>query len=196
MALVTGYVCMSTGKREFAVIKAGAVPARSVVTSRTVGSELTVMLIILFMAGITIGGRAFEDVIDVALLAFHFGVPALQFEGGKVMVKSGFLPIRWIVAGTAIRAKLSVMGIVSGVTGSAILGCSRKIGQCARIHVTFQAGHLGMFAFQLESEPRMAKGFTKSVHSVVTGKAGRPIGLDMRLGENNVNLTVATVAGV
>ena len=95
MALLALYFRVRARQREVGavVVKVGPVPARGGMTYGAVCSELTVMFIILFMAGITIGGRALEDIVDMALIAFHFGVPALQLESGKVMVEGGFLPI-------------------------------------------------------------------------------------------------------
>lgn len=131
MALLALHIRVRTRQREVGavMVKVCAVPTRGGMTYGAVRSELTVMLIVLFMAGITNGGRAFEDIVGMALLAFHFGMPALQLESGKVMVEGGFLPIGWVVAGLTVRAEGALVGILRSMTGIAILWRGRKIGQ-------------------------------------------------------------------
>ena len=197
MTLLALHARMRARQREVgaAVVEGGAIPTRGGMAGRTVRAKLTVMLIILLMAGITIGGRTFEDIIDMALLAFHIRVLAFQLESGKVMVEGGLLPIGRGMAGAAVRAEGALVGILGGVAGIAILRCRGKISQGVRAGVTLRAGHARMSAVHLEDETGMAKGFAKAIHAVVAGEASRPVGQDMRLGEGSVHLTVATVAG-
>lgn len=83
MALLALHVRVRARQREVGavVVEGSAVPIRGGMAYSAVRAELTVMFIILFMAGITISGSALEHVIDVALIAFHFGMSALQLEG-------------------------------------------------------------------------------------------------------------------
>ena len=93
--------------------------------SRTIGAKFSTMLIIFLMTRITICRRAFEYIVDMTLLALNTGMFTFQFESRKVVVKGGFFPIGWSVAGAAVRSKSALVGILRGVTGITILrgGC-------------------------------------------------------------------------
>ena len=58
----------------------------------------------------------------MALLASQAHMGACQREVAQVMVKGGVLPIGRIVAGSAIRAKLTVMLVILLMAGVAIRG--------------------------------------------------------------------------
>ncbi len=53
-----------------------------------------------------------------------------------------------------------------------------------------------MFPLQLKNKSRVIEIISISIHAIVTGEAIRPERQDMRLGESNVHLTVAGLAGV
>jgi len=91
--------------------------------------------------------RTLEYIIDVALFTGHCGMRAIQLEGGKVMVKGGWLPAFGGMAGAAILAKRAIMVIVFLMAGKA--GSRRAFENL--VDVTGGAFHCKMFAFQLES---------------------------------------------
>lgn len=120
LALYTG---MLAGKR-----KAGAVvieiyvrPAGWFVTRTAVGAELTVVFVVASMTGVTIRGRPFEHAVGMTFLTLHARMRANEREARAVVVKGGVLPTTRVVASRTDRAKLPVVGIVSGVTGDALL---------------------------------------------------------------------------
>jgi len=112
------------------------------------------------------------------------------------VIEGGFLPIGGIVAGAAIRAKLALVSIPGAVAGITILGRRGEIGRRTRARMTLHAGRLRMSAFQLEGKTGVAESLAKTIHAVVTVETGRSISLDMRRGEDRVNLTVATVTSI
>ena len=65
-----------------AVVKGCVVPVTRVMAGCTICAELTVVLVILLMAGITISRRTLEHIIHMTAFAAHFPVPTLQLEGG------------------------------------------------------------------------------------------------------------------
>ena len=74
------------------MVKGRTLPIIRGVTTAAVCAELAVVFVILLMTGITIGGRAFENVIDVALLTLGFGMFAFEFESRKVVIELRGLP--------------------------------------------------------------------------------------------------------
>ena len=82
MALLTVHGCVRPCQREVGkgMIKRCAIPSLWGMTGGAVCAELAVMFIIFLMAGDTILGRAFEHVVDMALVTLHFCVFAFQFE--------------------------------------------------------------------------------------------------------------------
>ena len=100
------------------------------------------------------------------------------------------------MTGSAIRTKTPLVLVIGAVTGITILRCVLEVSQTARIGVTFDTGCLPMFPGQLEFKGSVAEVFSKRIHPVMTIQASRPIGQDMRLGEESVHLTVTSIAGV
>ena len=62
--------------------------------SRTICAELTIVFVLLFMAGVAIRWRVFEYTILMALRARHAGVFPLKFEGELGMVNADPIPRR------------------------------------------------------------------------------------------------------
>lgn len=52
-----------------------------------IGTESTVVFVILFMAGETICRCAFVNIIDMALLALRFRMSTFQFEDRKIVIE-------------------------------------------------------------------------------------------------------------
>ena len=82
------------------------------------------MIILLRVAGIAIGGCAFEDVIDMTVQAGDRGVLTRQFEGGQVVVVDGRFPSSGGVAGITGGAKGTLVIILRCVAGIAAGGCA------------------------------------------------------------------------
>jgi hypothetical protein len=82
------------------------------------------------------------------------------------------------------------------MTGKTILRRGLQIGHCARVEMAFGASQIGMFPGQLKNKYGVSEIIPKSIHTIVARQTIRPEGQDMRLGEDNVHLTVAGIAGV
>jgi len=74
-------------QRKFAVIEVCGKPAGGSVAEATFLSECTLMLVVLGMAGITIGRCVLENEIRVTAFTRDIGMLSDQREGGKTMVK-------------------------------------------------------------------------------------------------------------
>ncbi|GAB4568807.1 MAG: hypothetical protein Fur0017_12620 [Anaerolineales bacterium] len=107
-------VAVHTGsrRRETGVVEGGIFPIRWVVTRLALGSILSVVLIILFMAGVAVFWRTFEDIVDMAFFTGNVGVFTFQFERGEIMVEGGVLPRRWVMAGLAVGTVGAVVLII------------------------------------------------------------------------------------
>ena len=103
------------------MIKAGIMPIRGVMTGRAVAPILTVMLIILLMAGITIGGCALVLLILVTGLTSNLAVLSFQFERGKIVIQFCRSPAVRCMALTTVKPKTALMRFVITMTGIAIL---------------------------------------------------------------------------
>jgi hypothetical protein len=82
------------------------------------------MGVILGVASEAVLGCALVHAVDVAIAAFHSGVLTFQWESGLGVVEGRGLPILWRVAGGAVLPELPLVGVIIGVAGGAILGCS------------------------------------------------------------------------
>ena len=79
MATLTGYAGVTSGQGELRliVIEIYVIPGRGIVTGRAVLAKLTVVSILLLMAGIAIGWRARKYIVAMAGLTRSLGVFAL-----------------------------------------------------------------------------------------------------------------------
>ena len=82
MAIFTKHFKVRPGQREVAqvVIEGGFFPVNRGVAGSTIRAEASVMLIVLAMAGITVSGRALENVVLVTPFTTHPGMFAFQLE--------------------------------------------------------------------------------------------------------------------
>ena len=62
------------------MVERGRLPGGRGMARTAIGSELSVVVIILCMARTAGSGRAFEDDVNVALIALHINVCSSQFE--------------------------------------------------------------------------------------------------------------------
>ena len=77
-------------------------------------------MIVFLMAGETIGGSAFIDVIDVAGFAFNIDMCASQGKRRKVMIKCCRLPGDIGMTNATILTKIAVMMIILLMTGNTL----------------------------------------------------------------------------
>ena len=164
--------------------------------NRAIRAKFTVMFIILLMTGITIFGRACEDIIPMTISASNIGMFAFQFEVGQIMVKSCVIPTIRIMTRGAILSEPASMFIILLMTRETILRRRLQIRNGTRIEVAFRACHISVFAIQLKCKSGMFEITAKSIHAIVTRETICPEGQDVCLGETNVHLTVATVTCV
>jgi hypothetical protein len=136
------------------MIESGRGPTRGRMTGSTIRAILTVVMIILGMAGITISRGPLVNIVDMATRTGHLGVFASQFEGRQVVIKSCGQPAAGRMAGPAIRAELTVVVIIFSMTGITIgRGAFIDI-----VDVTTGTRHLDVFTRQFESGHVMVKG--------------------------------------
>ena len=144
---------MGARQREIRItmIKCCVLPLCRVMTRRADHTELTVMSIILCVAGNTFLGRAFIHTVDVTPCTWHTGMRTSQRESRYLaMIEIHILPSGWVMACATIRTKLAVMRIIRSMTG-------KTIGRGAfvnTIHVTGSAWNTFMAAHQRETSER------------------------------------------
>jgi len=148
MALRAGDIDMPACQLESreVVVECDVLPAVCIMTSAAVRAKTSVVLIVLFMAGIAILRRTLEDVVHVTLGTGHIQVPACQLESCKIVVKFCRLPAIGRMTGSAIRAELTVVRVILFMAGIAILRSTFE----DAIHMAFLAGHAQMFSNQRE----------------------------------------------
>lgn len=103
------------------VIDTRVLPAVFGMTCSTVGSELTVVVIVLQVAGYAIFRGAFEYAIHMATLAIHIRMFAVQVEGEFRVVDRGRFPTRRGMTGGAFGTELPVVMIILQVARNTIL---------------------------------------------------------------------------
>ena len=82
------------------------------------------------------------------------------------------------------------------MTCQTILWSGLQVRDRARVEMTLRADHLCMFATQSKFETSVIEIIPVAIHSVVARKAVRAEGKEMGLGEGNIHLTMAGLAGV
>ncbi len=63
------------------MVKSCAIPTLRGMAGSAIRAELALVFIVLLMTGEAVGGRAFENVVGMALFTWHAGMFAFQFEG-------------------------------------------------------------------------------------------------------------------
>jgi len=152
MTFLTGHQRMYTCQREtaFAVIEGNFIPRRSLMAGCAICAKLAVVVIILLMARDTSRGRTLVHIVDVALFAFDAGMCAAQFERSEIVIELGGLPAIGRVAGSTIRTEPSLVCVVLLMAGFAILWNGLQVCHRARVYMTLQTIHGGMFTCQFE----------------------------------------------
>jgi hypothetical protein len=198
MALLTSQTYMTTRQREvaFVVVKRGIFPIGRGMASGAIGAELAVVFIVLFVAGVTIAGGAFVNPVLMAFFALRFGMLAFELEGGEIVIELGGSPAFCGMAFGAVHAETPFVRFLPAVTGEAVLRKRLQVCNGTRVEVTLCAVHRGMFPSQLEGELVVVEVISVAVCAIVAGETIRAEGKQMRLGEGNVHLTVAGLAGV
>lgn len=107
-----------------------------------------VMLIVLRVAGKTVGRDSFENPAKVTLCAFHLCVCAIQLEVEQVVVNDCIFPVTGrVVTGGAILAVLAIVFIVLFMAGIAII-CNLFTNA---VTMTVLALCFGVFSLQFEA---------------------------------------------
>ena len=135
------------------VIKRSRFPGRGRMACGAILSQRSIVMIIVLVAGKTIGRRALENIIDVAFGTCRADMRTSQLEGSQVVIKRGRFPGRGGMTDTAVLAKLAVMFIIFLVTGKAC-------GRCALeniVGMTFFALRGGVHPGQLEGSQVVIK---------------------------------------
>ena len=91
-------------------------PPAGGMTGTTVRTELPIMGILRSMTGITIRGRALVNAVRMAGITLNIRVFPGKREGGGAVIEGHIAPSAGIVAGSAIRPKLTVVFILRCVT--------------------------------------------------------------------------------
>ena len=154
------------------------------------------MLVILFMTGIAIRGRAFVSAILMTRLTCHLCMFTFQFEGCKIMVEPCGRPSIGRMTIAAIRTKTALVRLILTMTRETILWSRLQVCDCARIEVAFRADRFCMLTRQLKCKLVVIEIISIAIHSIVADETVRAECEEMCLGKGNVHLAVAVLAGV
>ena len=123
MALFTSHSNVTTGQREVAlvVVEGCVLPIGWFMTGGAIGAIFAFMLIVLFMAGVAIGGCPFVNTILVTRFTICFGVFAFEFEDRQVVIELGRSPCFGGMTVGTIHAEASFMRLLLTVAGKTIL---------------------------------------------------------------------------
>lgn len=119
------------------MVKGDSFPISGLVAGGAIGAEFAAMLIVLLMTGVAIGRCAFVTVGHMAFFTPGLGVRTLEFECGQVVVERCGLPAIDAMTRGAVRTEPARMWLIFLVTGIAISGNFRKVGNRARVGMTF-----------------------------------------------------------
>ena len=104
------------------MIESGGTPTIGVVTGFALCAKTAGMCVIINMAGRTIHGRAFENIILMAVCAGGCCVFAIEFEGKLGVVYMGGFPAIGCMATFTLSAKSAAMRVVINMAGGAVHG--------------------------------------------------------------------------
>ena len=146
---------MDTGQFEgrCVMVKRSRFPGRSGMAGAAALTQSPVVAVFGLMTGITIGGRTFEDIVDMAAGAGCADVRTSQPEGRCIVVKRSRFPGRSGVAGAAALAQRPIVAIFGLVTGITIGGRTFK----DIVNMTSGAGRADVCTGQLEGRGIMVK---------------------------------------
>ena len=162
----------------------------------TIRPVLTVMFIILLVAGSTIHRRALELVVHMAGLTGHVCVLALQFERGQIVVESGRRPAIHRVTLAAIQPEATLMRLIVMMTGVAILQGHLEVAKAARVDMTLYTGKTHVLTRQREGKAVVVKILPEPIHAIVTVETAGAKRQRMRGHEHRIHLTMACVASL
>lgn len=165
---------MRTGQGKVAgvVIERGILPVGWIMAGGAIRAILTVMGIVRLVAGKAVHGRACVLAVCMAGLATYFGVLALQFERGQVMIELGGDPTIRSVALAAIRSKAALVRLVVEVTRITILPRHREIPNATRVDMALHTGEPHMLAGQLKGKEAVVEVLSKTVDAVMAIATG------------------------
>lgn len=109
---IDGSVLAGQLESRVGMIERGGLPAVGRVAGRAVRAELSIVRVILDVAGGAILRRALELSVDMAALTGNCGVFAIELECEQGMIDFGETPAFGRVAGCAFGSKLTVVMVV------------------------------------------------------------------------------------
>ena len=104
-------------ERKLRVVNFGGFPAVGCVAGFALRAKSAAMRVIFEMAGGAVLRRAFEDAVDMAFLASHYGMFAVKMEGEQGMIHLCILPTFGRVTGRAVGSKLTVVMVIFLMAG-------------------------------------------------------------------------------
>ena len=178
------------------MIHRGWCPAIWGVALAAVLAQSTLVTVVFGVASKTILWSALENAVGVAGGTIHSSVLANQFERGQVVVDGSRCPAVRGVTLTAVLAQATLVSVVFGMAGCAVLGGVLQRGQsggCIR-GVALPAGYRGMFSGERKSDPGMIEGMAIAVDAVMTGQAVLAKAGYVALGKRPIDNTVTRAA--
>ena len=115
------------------------------------------MRIILRVTGTAVLRRAFEDSIDMAILAGHCRMFSIKMECEFGMVHLCILPAFGRVTRGTVGSELTVVMVIFLMAGDTFLGGCFQIMQVARSNMAFGTGYRRVFSNQIERHQIMVK---------------------------------------
>ena len=195
MALLAFHLLVPAFQRKsrLRMVESGLVPSLWRMTCLAGSAKTPVVGIILLVASHARRRRSLENIVDMALLAFHLLVLAFQRESRLRMVESGLVPSLRRMTRLASRAQLAVMSIVLPVAAVTTLRRGSQGIQGMHATVARCTTQVGMLAFQGE-EGIVVKLLTVSPRAIVTRQTPCTKGFHMRQGKPGIQFTVTTLA--
>jgi hypothetical protein len=174
VALCALHADVRAGQREigFRVVEGGRFPGSGAVTGTAIPAILSLVGILGCVTGITIRRGTFENIVDVTLCALYAYMRAGQREIGFRVVEGGRFPGSGPVTGSAILAKLSLVGILGSVAGVTALRRGLQVRDGAGPGMALRAGRPNVRAGQREGDAAVVKSLSVSIEPVVAGQAG------------------------
>jgi hypothetical protein len=137
-------MCPSQLEGSQVVVESNVFPIEGVMASRAIGTETSIVLVILLVAGVAILRRTLEA-LGMAALAGHTNMFPFKLKISQIVVKFCGYPAYGGVASTTLCAKLTIMGIIGKMAAFTLGGRTLETGYMAAL-----TGHFDMFALQLE----------------------------------------------
>jgi len=156
------------------MVKGGWEPGGGIVTRLAAGAKRTIVRIILGMAGIAGIINRNKYIVQMAFCALDRCMGTGEWEFRLRVIECSRRPAAGAMASATISTQLTLMSIILGMAGIAILRSRLQVSNAACTAVAAGTVHLGVLASKLEGDVIVIEVMSIGINPIMTSQAGLP----------------------